>query len=75
MTIGLVTRQDGMLTISMPDSMAFPEGPVDVRIEGTGILLTPSAKPYGVHLLELTEELGETMEVPDDLPIQQREGL
>ncbi|MDB5558095.1 MAG: hypothetical protein JWQ36_1029 [Enterovirga sp.] len=74
MTAAWVVRSDTEVTVHLPAETPLQMGEVEVQVEGDRIILIPSAKPYGLQLLELFERLGDLIEVPDDPPPEPVEG-
>lgn len=70
-----VFKSGNSQAVRLPKDFRLDVEEVEVTRQGGSLVLTPSPKPYGIRLLELMEDLGELVELPEDLPPQEREPL
>ena len=75
MTIGKVFRSGNSQAVRLPKEYRFDTDEVEIRRDGASLVLTPRTRSYGDRLVELFAQLGDGMELPEDLPPQERTGL
>ena len=76
MGTAVVVKSKKKTTVVMPDEITLPEGPVDVRLVGNDVVLSPKPEKLDVErLIQLLQELPDDMfeGIKDERPPETRE--
>ena len=75
MTYARVTTSNGEQTIALPREIRLDAEELEVELRGDTLTFRPSGRSYGQRLVAAMNDLAELIDLPDDLPVQHREGL
>lgn len=74
MAVGKVFMSGNSQAVRLPKQFRLATDEVEITQDGERLILDPKKKDMS-RLVELLEELSDLIEVPPDLPVQQRDGL
>ncbi len=75
MAVGKVFMSGNSQAVRLPKEFRFDVDEVEITREGDGVMMRPRSQSYGLRLVELLQQLSDEIEIPEDLPPQQRADL